>query len=186
MRVVPLDRRISVGLVLCAVVACEQRPAPAPAPSTPSIAAAAPPPSVEAATPAWDANAPDVVALAAAWEGRSNPAGVDTTGTKLTISRFDVPGWSLVSINTFKHRPAAKSLSLEGGHCSPERFGERVTLRHSDGELPLQAQWFKISGGPFRGLILKAFTNNNKAACIFHLATVPYAIEAGWKPPPKD
>lgn len=144
---------------------------PPPAPATASVPASR-----------WNATAPDIIALAAAWNGTSAPAAVDATGSKLTIRRFKVPGWSLVSIASSKKRPEAKSLSLEGGHCEPERFGERVTLMHSDGSLPLQAQWFKISGGPFSRLIMKAFTND-KTGCIFHLTTVEYAVEAGWKAP---
>lgn len=181
-----LCSHLTTVVVAAALLAC--RGAPTSNNKAEESASATPPsPAAAASVPAprWNATAPDIVGLAAAWNGTSAPAGVDDTGLKLTIRRFNVPGWSLVSIASFKKRPEAKSLSLEGGHCEPERFGERVTLMHSDGSLPMQAQWFKISGGPFSGLIMKAFTND-KTGCIFHLTTVAYAVEAGWKAPPHE
>lgn len=134
-----------------------------------------------AALPAWQA-APDVVALGAIRSGQVKPTGTDRTGTKLEVQNHNVPGWKLSTFAFYKASPSAWKLSVEGGTgelCKPEHWAPAAQSLEVEGMLPLHATWYRLSGGPLDGLIVKGFVNTPE--CMFHFATVEYAKLQGWE-----
>lgn len=173
-------------LAAVALVACsKQAPTPVASSAAPS-APAAPTPAPSSSAPAEWAPGPDVEVLGQIVAQTLKPKGVED-GKVLRTESFDVPGWAVAWRSSVKGNPAAWSIHLEGSGadaCKPARFAPTASLMHSEGALPLQAQWFKLAGGgPLRGLIVKAFTNDVRD-CSWNFATVAYAQHQGWKPPP--
>ena len=124
---------------------------------------------------------PDVAVIGEILAGRVKPLGVDKTGDTLEIERYNVPGWSVAQIARKKHSPRAWSIHVSGGsECSVAHWAPTAVLRGDDGGLPMQAKWYRLTGGPLDGLIVKAFINT-KDECAWHFATQDYAALQDWK-----
>lgn len=128
--------------------------------------------------------ASDLDELAEALSGKRKPDFVDKTGTNYVVETHEVATWSLVSVMRAHRDPMRRKLHLEGGdgsRCKPERWAPSVETLRDNGDLPLSSKYYALRGGPFDGLVVKAFINAEP--CMWHLATPAYARAEGWPVP---